>query len=200
MPPMKKLISVLALTLLVSVPLLAQTGGGIKAGVNLADLKIEGDGFGLDFKNRIGFHAGLYYHLFFNENIAIQPELLFSQKGAKIDFSGFEVKTNFSYIDLPVLVRYQVVDFLNLHAGPQVGFLISANAVADDEKEDIKDDFNTIDFGLAFGAGVDLPMGLNFTLRYVLGLANIASETEGDESLKNNVLQVSVGYRLFGGD
>ena len=76
--------------------------------------------------------------------------------------------------------------------------MIAANSVVDGEKEDIKEDLTTLDLGLAFGGGVDLPMGLNFTVRYVLGLSNIAADVEDDSTLKNNVFQFSIGYKLFG--
>ena len=195
---MKKTISLIAMIVAFSIPSFAQSGGGLKAGLSVSNLKVTSDGFGFDFSSRIGFHGGLYYHFFLGEHFAIQPELLYSLKGAKLSVMGFEANTNLDYIDIPLLARYQVTDLINLHAGPQVGLLIAANSVVDGEKEDIKEELTTLDFGLAFGGGVDLPMGLNFTVRYVLGLSNIAADVEDDSTLKNNVFQFSIGYKLFG--
>jgi hypothetical protein len=59
-----------------------------------------------------------------------------------------------------------------------------------------------IDFGIAIGTTVDIKK-LNFTFRFVKGLSDIAEESSdpGDDfTIKNYLLQLSVGYRLFGGD
>jgi hypothetical protein len=72
---------------------------------------------------------------------------------------------------------------------------------AKQEDEDIKDGLKGLDLGAGVGVGVDLPMGLNFTARYVIGLSNIADDVDGtDVEVKNNVIQFSVGYRIVGGD
>jgi hypothetical protein len=50
---------------------------------------------------------------------------------------------------------------------------------------------------VAFGIGADLPVGLTLAARYNLGLTDIAEENQG-EAVKNGVIQISVGYKLFG--
>jgi hypothetical protein len=45
---------------------------------------------------------------------------------------------------------------------------------------------------------VDLPMGLNFAARYVPGFSNIANNAPSGFTLKNETIQISVGYRLVG--
>jgi len=61
--------------------------------------------------------------------------------------------------------------------------------------------FNSFDFGLAFGACVDLPMGLNLTLRYTDGLTSLITGLQGlngaRASIKNQVAQITVGYKLY---
>jgi len=134
----------------------------------------------------------------FSESFGLQPELLFSSAGAKMDDS----KIKMSYISLPVMLRYQPIEILNVHAGPQFGFLASAKADDGDESMDVKEAYKGLDLGLGIGAGLDLPMGIGFTARYVLGLSNISDgddEFFGDEvTVKNNAIQLSVTYR-FGG-
>jgi hypothetical protein len=71
------------------------------------------------------------------------------------------------------MLRYSPVKVFNLHAGPQFGMLLSAKQECDGNSEDIKDGLKGLDFGLGIGAGVDLPMGLGFSARYVAGLSNI---------------------------
>ena len=87
-----------------------------------------------------------------------------------------------------------MIELINLHAGPEFGLLLSAEA----EDLDVKDAYKDLDVGFAFGGGVDLPFGLNFTLRYILGVANIG-ETEGtDLKVRSRTLQLSAGFKLFG--
>jgi hypothetical protein len=49
-----------------------------------------------------------------------------------------------------------------MDAGPQIGFLLSAKI----EDIDIKDSFNTLDYGLSAGLGYKLDNGINFSARY----------------------------------
>lgn len=179
---------------------------GAKAGVNLASIGGDFD----EFDGRTSFHVGGVAEIVISEKFSIQPELLYNSVGAALDetdsFEGvtvdFESTIKLDYISLPIMAKYYVADGLSLEAGPQVGFLLSATGefeasgggFSESGSEDIKDDFKSIDFGLGFGAGYKLPNGLNFSARYVLGLANIAENDGEDFSAQNNVLQVSVGF------
>lgn len=163
---------------------------GIKAGVNFANQKYEVDGFSFSPDARTGFHVGGFVTAMFSESLGLQPELIFNSVGAKMDDSSL----NMSYLSVPVLIRYQPIELLNIHVGPQFGFLMGAES----EGDDVKDAFKGLDLGAAFGAGIDLPAGIGFTARYVLGLSNIYDESD-EGTIKNNVFQISLSYR-FGGN
>jgi len=100
------------------------------------------------------------------------------------------------------MAKYYVAEGFSIEAGPQVGFLMSANAEyeasgggeSESDDEDVKDDFKGIDFGFGIGVGYKMDSGLNFAARYSLGLSNIAEDDEDDFSIQNNVMQISVGY------
>lgn len=170
--------------------------GGLKAGVNFANQKWSSDGISVSPDGRTGFHVGGYLNIGVSETFGVQPEIFYNAVGAKMGDAEF----NTDYVTVPVMLRYNPAPIFNIHAGPQFGFLMSAKS----DGEDIKENLKGLDLGVGFGAGVDLPMGLGFTARYVLGLSNISDE-EGeidieDLTVKNNVFQISVTYRLFGGD
>jgi len=170
---------------------------GLKGGLNFANQKFEGSGFSISPDARTGFHGGAFLTLFVTDNFALQPEFLFSIQGSKFDFGGFgEISNTFNYVNIPILLRYNPVDIFNIHAGPQVGLLMSAVSEFDGSKEDIEG-VKSSDIGFAFGAGVDLPLGLVGGVRYVMGLSNISEDSGDGESLKNNVFQIYVGYKLF---
>jgi hypothetical protein len=182
---------------------------GVKAGVNIA--KFGGDIEDLD--SRTGFHAGAVAEFKLSETFSIQPELMYSQMGAKyeyIDYDGIseakiESTAKYDYLSLPILAKYYVIEGLSIEAGPQVGFLLSAKQ--EDKASgnrtfertlDVKDGTKSIDFGLAGGLAYDLPIGLFFQARYYAGIANIAEEgdTNEDFDVTNMAVQLSVGYKF----
>src|SRR3970282_1702141 len=106
---------------------------GIKGGLNSSNF--SGDTEGVDFKSRVGFNVGAFAAIKLSEKITLQPEILFSTQGAKAenvtaDVNGVnytaDIEFNLSYINVPVMFKYYVADKFNLEAGPQIGFLTSA--------------------------------------------------------------------------
>lgn len=162
---------------------------GIKGGLNFAT--IDASQPGETYDNRTGYHFGAFGLLKFTK-IGIQPELIFSQQGTKVKVDGTDFESNFSYVNIPIIVKLYTVGGINLQAGPQFGFLSSA----DRNGENVKDFLKGSDVSLALGVGWDLPFGLTIDGRYNLGLSDISDSPAYDE-IKNQVWQVSVGYKLF---
>lgn len=166
---------------------------GVKAGANFAT---QGGDDVDGAKMKVGFHAGVLAEFMISEKFGIQPELLYSMQGAKAEEGDY--KTNLDYITLPIMAKYYITEGFSVHAGPQIGFLISAKT-GDDDMVDVKDFYKSIDYGLGIGAGYALDNGLFFNARYYLGLANIQEEIEFlgqtiEPTVHNNVIQLSVGY------
>ncbi len=193
---MKKIVTVIFATFLFGTAVLAQgVSGGIKGGLNLANQSISGSGLSLDTKTLIGFHGGAYATVMFTKNVGIQPEILYSVQGSKFDFNGTTTTTRINYINIPILFRYNVNDMISVHVGPQIGFVGSAKSENGNNTTDIKDNVSSTDIALAFGGTIELPMKLNFTARYCLGLSDI--DKDNNSTSKNLVFQLSVGYKLF---
>lgn len=183
---MKK--AILILWLFVLMPCVSAqvgVGFGIKAGANFADQAIED----IDTKTITDFHVGGYLNLNFSEQFGITPEFLFSAQGSKQD----GVRVDYDYVAIPVMLRFKPVEILSLQAGPQFSFLTRAER---EDIGDVKDQLKNNDFGLAFGAGLHLPVGLNAGIRYVLGFTNVSDVSE--ESIKNRTFQVYVGWTILG--
>ncbi|UOK42493.1 MULTISPECIES: porin family protein [Flavobacterium] len=154
---------------------------GVKGGVQFTNFAGD-DADGLDGKT--GFYIGGLADFTVSEKFHVQPELLFSTEGAEED--GFDL--GLSYLRLPIMAKYYVMEGLNIQAGPEVAFKVAA-------AEDLFDDSTkSVDFGLGFGAGYEMASGLMFDARYNLGLSNIADYEDGD--LKNTGFQVGLGYRF----
>ena len=83
-----------------------------------------------------------------------------------------------------------------LSAGPYFAFLMSAKAKFDGESEDMED-VSAMDMGLNFGASYLINEQILIDARYGMGLMNLNSDSDGDETILNGALQISVGY-VFG--
>jgi len=205
------LIAVLALSLTTS----AQTPEikyGAKAGLNISNITNTNGGSSLT-----SFHIGGVAEIFIKEKFSIQPELLYSAQGSSFDgiidipYNNTEIPVNvetslkLNYINIPVMAKYYLTKGLNVQVGPQFGFLTSAKLKIDkatykgqtlpleSNNQSVKDQFNSFDFGVNFGAGYELPVGVFFDARYNVGLSKV--NKEGDAS-KNGVFQLSVGYKF----
>jgi hypothetical protein len=199
---MKKFLLLPVCLLCISSLLFAQKrlGAGLKAGVNVATQVTSGMAENVDSQSLVGFHGGVTVNYFILDRLAIQIDGLISQKGSKWSDPYFSGKDKLSYLDIPMLVRFQVLDFLNIHAGPQFGFLLKATQIQDGgDKVDIDDYYKSTDIGMVLGAEANLPLNLNVTLRYIFGLSSVDTEVYYDvDDWRNNVFQVSIGYRLMG--
>ncbi len=197
---MNKLLSAVLLIVSISTASFAQgVSFGIKAGVNFANQSYEDSNFSLSPNGRTGFHGGVYLTGMLTDNFGIQPEIYYSMQGSEINILSTNTKVNVDYLSVPVLLRYNITDFFNLHVGPQFGFVMKAETKTGNTTADFKDDIKSADIGGAFGAGVDLPFGLNGGVRYVLGFSNISNDDSSDDTkIKNKMFQIYLGYRLFG--
>jgi len=175
------------------------TGKGIKVGLNLANFTGEDADppAGVDKKMRMGLAVGGFITYSFNEILAVQPEVLFSMKGAKYEADGSTSTTKLSYIEIPVLAKLMLATQSNMKPnffiGPSLGILMSAKA----EDVDIKDDVKSTDFGFVMGAGVNMNMvsgsAITFDARYTMGLTSL-DNTDADAKIKNGVISVFAGY------
>jgi len=161
---------------------------------------------------KAGFHLGVFEKIPVSESFAVQPELLYSVKGMKINYDGIaqgDTKFNLNYLELPVKLVFNLADDFDFHFGPYAGYLVNANMQTDAEvlnfyninsADDInRKNFHPLDFGLVGGLGFDLdPVMVGFD--YSMGLATVAKKDEKSYDLlgdaKNTVIQVYVGMKF----
>lgn len=194
---MKKVVlfvSLLAIVMLFALPVSAQqmvglADKGIKVGVNMATF--GGDDVD-DVDSRTGLVAGAYAKFKFTPLLSIQPELLFSMKGA--EYGDNTAKLN--YIEIPVLIQasFPSPNFVpNFYVGPALGIKLSETLEYDGEEVETDDDaYKGTDFGLAVGLGAKFTM-ISVEARYTLGLSSI-DDSGFDADIKNQVLSIMAGY------
>lgn len=181
---------------------------GVKGGFNMSNLYNSGDD--VDDNNVLyGFNAGVYATLPISDFIAIQPELLFTTKGAELEYSNAfasgNTKFKLNYIEVPLLVRVNVTKNFNVHAGGYASYLVSSKVTGsgtfDFEQEIDRDDLNKFDAGISAGVGLDFsPFSVG--VRYNYGLTTVGKErTVGGTTYtvpdaKNSNLNIYLSYRL----
>ncbi|MGF7217556.1 hypothetical protein GGR92_003730 [Spirosoma lacussanchae] len=179
---------------------------GIKGGLNASSLFYDNQG--VSNKNeRIGFHAGLFAQAPLGEFLAIQPELLYSTKGASADYNllGFNGRNTFrlNYAELPVLLTFKLGQAVELQAGPYAAYLLNSNVNSNGDfgsgsSAINRDNFNKVDYGIA--GGLNIYFGKAFIgARYEQGLQRIANSGAARTLLgnaKNSVGLLSVGVSI----
>lgn len=165
---------------------------GIKAGLNASSLNYPDNS---DMQTKIGFNVGLLAHIHTSNKMwAIQPELYYSQEGAKSK-SNSDNSLNLGYLNLPVLAQYMFNNGFRLEAGPQVGFLMSAKSKSGNISADVKDHMQSAVFSIPLGAGYLTTGGLGFDARYNFGISNIDKSDYGAKT-HSNVFQFDVFYQF----
>lgn len=151
---------------------------GVKAGANFSKL----DGDGIDGDNLTSFHVGALLELNIFENFSLQPEVMYSSQGTKIEDEDIKL----DYLSVPVLAKFYLIsDKLSLEAGPQFSFLVN---------DDVPETFETksFDFAAIGGLGFNVTNNIFVQARYVIGLTDTTKEAE----VTNKVIQLSVGLKF----
>lgn len=187
---------VTALSFLLIAGSLQQTTAQIKfgpmAGVNFSDMTGDTNSDGLLF----GFHLGFLVNFGVTDYFMVEPQMLYSTKGASFD----KYDLNLSYIEIPIWLRYQLSSGLNFNVGPYAGILVSAKA----DDDDSKDYYKGLDYGLAAGLGYQFSSGLGLMASYSAGMADIGDKKpvglnpNQSFNTKVNIIKFSLSYTIGG--
>lgn len=162
---------------------------GVKGGVNVSSVSgntYAGIGGLGSLGSKVSFHVGGLVEIPISEKLAVQPELLYSSQGSNWGFNSSGDKLKLDYVNLPVMVKYYIIEGLSAEAGPLAGFLLSTNAN--------KDDYKSLDIAVGIGASYKIGDNLLVGLRYNKGIMNINNDQELNGSNQNNVFQIWAGY------
>jgi hypothetical protein len=174
---------------------------GITAGMNLAKLSGADNGI---VENRTGFLVGGLVVIPIARNVAFQPEILFATKGAQASDSGITAAMKLQYVEVPVVLRFDVPTSGKIkpfaYAGPAFSLKtgcsfegsaqgVSASVPCDNIFGQDPGDasFRSADVGGLVGGGLAFDVGgrlLTVGARYEVGFVSIFSN---DDS-KNRVL------------
>jgi opacity protein-like surface antigen len=201
---MKKLLCIASISIFGILNGYSQNKGDIELGV----------GAGINFTNVSSYdgednaayltalNAGISGEYYFSDRWGLKSKLIYENKGwsnGTISFGNSDIiESDFvlTYITLPVMANWHFGSKRNwyLNFGPYVGFLVDAE---DSKLElDLKDAFNSTDFGLALGIGYKFEIS-DRTKLYIeydgqAGLSDIFEDNSGD-AVRNNRSSLNLG-------
>ncbi len=169
-----------------------------------------GDDVPNETENISGLVGGVFFKVNAGRILAIQPEILFHQKGGYYEeSSNINYRLEIDYLEIPLLFKAQIpvgeTIYPYVYAGPYAAFTL-------DNREEGEFFFlegtgtanlNDFDAGGVFGGGLDIQVGklfLGLDLRYGVGMVNIydREDSEDEPDIKNRSFStmVSLGINL----
>lgn len=183
---------------------------GIKGGLMFAnvDKDIPDQSVNFDPEMRTGVIVGAWGELplVALEDFAVRADFLYTQKGAQYDIFDKQIKIIADEIVVsPFLVYYFPTKVVRpfLEAGPELGLTVADGYKIDDEKFESGGNWNSSNFSLNLGAGVEFALGGNALFvegRFNRGLTNMGNwdtNAEGDLKAKTHGVQLLAGIQLF---
>lgn len=175
---------------------------GIKGGLNLANLYVDD----VDDENmKPGLNVGLYAKIPVSKIFSVQPEILYSMKGAQLNYNNIlgsgKYRFNLNYLEIPIGAVINVAKNFNISAGPYAAFLLSAKVQDVDKDGNItgatelnKDNFESMDYGVFGGVAFDVG-NISIGGRYTYGLKEIG-KTGLSGNLTNNSKNSAISFYL----
>lgn len=159
---------------------------GIIAGQNITTIKTNSSSQDVI----TGWMAGLAMQVVWPQGFAVQPEILYSQKGCISDDP--RIQYDMDYIEVPVKIKYRLylADIKPFaFVSPYVAYAIKVKPQEDSIYAD-PDQLNKFDAGIGAGAGFDI-WNVQLSFKYSWGFAQVLNEVT---PLRNKVFTISLGF------
>ncbi len=180
---------------------------GIKAGLNFVNVS---NASSLNASSRSGFNAGIILGGKSSGILGFRSELTYSKQGYNYKSGTSSGGVDLDYVVSSNLLCLNITKYVQLQAGMQTAFLISANVDSSSNygfsnggTSKTASYFNRFDYGLGGGIEVHPLSGLLVGARMNVSLGNLYGSVESGQSpsfaavdMKKNVFQVFVGWRF----
>ncbi|MES2411098.1 MAG: porin family protein [Bacteroidota bacterium] len=204
---MKKIILVALMAFGISSNLSAQKKGDVEFGLNIGFNSSSVSDNEYSYDSSTGLNVGGSLDYYFSSVWSLKVKMIYDQKGWDNDVilntddgEYYPTDYNLDYLTIPVMANWHFGNkrewYINF--GPYFGFLMSAKDTQFDA--DVKEFFNTNDFGLAAGIGVKLPISNKLKFFAEIegqgGFTDINKEP-GYASLTNSRSSINVGLNFL---
>jgi hypothetical protein len=189
-------------------------GIGVLAGFDFSNIT---NASMVNASSRTGYHFGLVLGTVPHKILGSRTELIYSRRGYNYKDSSSSGSIDLDYIGLSQLLAINITKYVQIQIGGQTSYLLNAKAdssqpsTGNASADKALSFYNRLDYG--FGAGVEIHpfMGLLVGARYNISLNNLYKQptsfsssggtpsfypSASSISLKNNVVQVFIGYRF----
>jgi hypothetical protein len=176
---------------------------GAEVGLNIANVSITPS---QTSNSRTGLIIGGVLDIGISRNIGVTTGLRYIMKGFQVTNGGATFTDKLNYLDVPVLlkVKFPLTEVKPyLIGGPVLGIRVAASEEQSNGQQtndvDASSAFESIDFGLLFGGGLDFNVATKTDLfvqfGYSLGLSNIY-KLNPQFTVKNYGIQITGGAKF----
>jgi hypothetical protein len=183
-------------------------GIGIKAGLNFANVT---NASAINSSTRAGYHVGAFFSTDPKRIIGSHTELLYSRHGFNYKNDSVNGSVNLDYLMFTQMMAFNITKYFQIQLGATTSYLLNVRAdssqysTGNASTDKLLSYYNRFDYGFAGGIEIHPIAGLLIGARYCLSFANLykqsaftggGSFTTPSVNFKNNVVQLSVGYRF----
>ncbi|HEY8967634.1 MAG TPA: porin family protein [Puia sp.] len=183
-------------------------GIGIKAGLNFANVT---NASSINSSTRAGFHVGAFFSTDPKKILGSHTELLYSRHGFNYKNDTVNGSVNLDYLMFTQMIAINITKYFQIQLGGTTSYLLNVKAdssrysTGNASADKLLSYYNRFDYGFAGGIEIHPIAGLLIGARYCLSFANLykqssftgtGSFTMPSVNFKNNVVQLSVGYRF----
>ena len=178
-------------------PFFGQFDYSAKAGISIAKM--------CNTDSRLAFYVGGAAEYYLSEILSLQPELIISGQGGrnklKAEGASTVTSTRLTYLDIPVLLKVAPIpgSGFSVEAGPMMGFCMGAKMknktnLGDSTntiKESVRDNVNTVEFGVSLGASYVVKKNIGAQIRYNYGFTNVFKNVD---NVANQTIEIGAFY------
>ncbi len=191
-----------------------KTQFGVKGGILFSNINAVDNNSNLEFEKKDGITLGVFY----KKNdllgpLGFQTELLYQMKGANIFTEHYEIlpdegqgsqiemtgayfrdKEKLHYVTLPLLLTVRTAKFLDLYAGPELGYLLSHKSIRQKTGE-----MNRFSAGVALGATLKICEKTHLDFRFSSDFTSFDKlSNHNSTNLKNYGFGITIQQSLTG--
>jgi hypothetical protein len=190
-------------------------GLGIKAGLNFANVS---DASSINSMNQTGFHVGAFLAPSSKSILCSRTELLYSRQGYNYSTGTNSGNVNLDYVLFAQMLAINITKYVQIQLGGHLAYMLNAKAdsshqynTGNAQANAILGYYNRLDYGYGVGVEVHPFMGILVGARYNVSLSKLYKQSfnynpnnpppsyipnSNSVDLKNNVVQLFVGYRF----
>ncbi len=136
-----------------------------------AATQIHGDG--MAGYNKLGLEFGVSVQSPLSDKLLFQPEILYFQKGSSSNAdTPFFLKYKLNYLELPLMLGYNLNEYFQLQGGPSIGYLLNGEVSSALSKNSLEE-VNKVDASVMIGGSYRFLANTSIKIRYSISFISI---------------------------